>query len=79
MTVERGVLRLSGERKPTRRAQDESVQVYAAERWHGRFSRAVSLPDDADTSSVEANYRDGVLRVSVGLREAAQPQRINVQ
>ncbi|WP_343637676.1 Hsp20/alpha crystallin family protein [Roseateles sp.] len=79
VTVERGVLRLSGERKPTRRAQDESVQVYAAERWHGRFSRAVSLPDDADTSSVEANYRDGVLRVSVGLREAAQPQRINVQ
>ncbi|WP_377154947.1 Hsp20/alpha crystallin family protein [Roseateles sp. UC29_93] len=79
VTVERGVLRISGERQPTDRGSSDSVQVYAAERWHGRFSRAVTLPDEADTGSVEAQYRDGVLRVSVGLREAAQPQRINVQ
>ena len=79
VTVERGVLRLSGERRPTERQAGQGVQVYAAERWHGRFSRAVALPDDADTTSVQASYRDGVLRVSVGLREAARPQRITVQ
>jgi HSP20 family protein len=79
VTVERGVLRLSGERRPTERRSAETVQVYAAERWHGRFNRAIALPDDADTGSVEASYREGVLRVSVGLREAARPQRINVQ
>ncbi len=79
VTVERGVLRISGERQPTERGGQEAVQVYAAERWQGRFSRAITLPDDADTGSVEASYRDGVLRVSVGLREAARPQRINVQ
>lgn len=79
VTVERGVLRISGERKPTARDSSDGVQLYAAERWHGRFTRAVALPDDADTGSVEAHYRDGVLRVTVGLREAARPQRINVQ
>ncbi|OWQ84767.1 hypothetical protein CDN99_23850 [Roseateles aquatilis] len=79
VTVERGVLRISGERKQTERSASEAVQLYATERWHGRFSRAVTLPDEADTGSVEAQYRDGVLRVSVGLREAARPQRINVQ
>ncbi|OWQ46571.1 Hsp20/alpha crystallin family protein [Roseateles sp. L2-2] len=79
VTVERGVLRISGERRPTQRGSAEATQVYAAERWYGRFSRAVTLPDDADTANVEASYRDGVLRVSIGLREAARPQRINVQ
>lgn len=79
VTVERGVLRISGERGPTERSSQEKAQVYADERWQGRFSRAVTLPDDADTGRVEASYRDGVLRVSVGLQEAARPQRINVQ
>lgn len=78
VTIERGILKISGERKPVEPGNGP-VQVYAAERWHGRFSRAISLPDDVDTSSVEARYRDGVLRVSVGLSEAVQPQRVTVQ
>ncbi|RZI56901.1 MAG: Hsp20/alpha crystallin family protein [Rubrivivax sp.] len=79
VTVERGVLRISGERRPTNKGAADGLQTYAAERWHGRFSRAVTLPDEADTARVEAQYRDGVLRVSIGLREEARPQRINVQ
>lgn len=79
VTVERGVLRISGERGGAGRGKDAKVQAYAAERPVGRFSRAVSLPDDADTSKVEAKYRDGVLQVSIGLSESAQPQRIKVQ
>lgn len=79
VTVERGVLRISGERRPRARDNVAGQHVYAAERWHGRFSRALALPEDADTQLVEASYRDGVLRVSVGLRQAARPQRIQVQ
>ncbi len=79
VTVERGVLRISGERDGAGRGKDAKVQAYAAERPVGRFSRAVSLPDDADTSKVEAKYRDGVLQVSIGLSESAQPQRSKVQ
>jgi HSP20 family protein len=39
----------------------------------------ISLPDDIDPSAVTANYRDGVLHVSVKRRESAQPRRIEVQ
>jgi HSP20 family protein len=79
VTVERGVLKISGERRGARPAAGEAVQAYAAERPQGRFSRAVSLPDDIDTAKVEAKYREGVLQISIGLQEAAQPKRIEVQ
>jgi HSP20 family protein len=39
----------------------------------------VSLPDDIDPNGVSANYREGVLHVSVKRRESAQPRRITVQ
>jgi HSP20 family protein len=79
VTVERGVLKISGERRAPGTSSDGEVQSYAAERPQGRFSRAISLPDDVDTGKVEAKYRDGVLQVSVAVLEAAQPQRITVQ
>jgi HSP20 family protein len=78
VTIERGILRISGERKPIQQ-ENGPAHTYANERSHGRFMRALSLPDDADTGKVEARYRDGVLRVSVAVQEAAQPQRITVQ
>ena len=79
VTVERNVLKIAGSRAASIPRSDETVQLYANERPEGRFVRAVSLPDDADTSRVDARYRDGVLRVSVALAEAAKPQRIAVQ
>jgi pimeloyl-ACP methyl ester carboxylesterase len=42
------------------------------------FRRAVSLPDDADSSRIEAKYRDGILRISVPKRENAKPRRIEI-
>lgn len=78
VTIERGILRIAGERKPAQHGNGP-VQAYANERAQGRFMRALSLPDEADTSKVEARYRDGVLRVSVALQQTAQPQRISVQ
>jgi HSP20 family protein len=53
--------------------------VYSRERVGGRFTRTVSLPDDVDPERVSATYKDGVLRVSVARREAAQPKRITIQ
>ena len=55
------------------------VQIYSRERPSGAFTRAVNLPDDIDPDKVDASYRDGVLQISVGRREASQPKRINVQ
>jgi HSP20 family protein len=79
VTLDRGVLRLSGERKSALPDDREGVNVYARERSAGSFTRAIALPDDVDAAHVNASYRDGVLMVSIARREAAQPKRIAVQ
>ena len=79
VTIDRGVMTISGERPSALPGDDAKAGVYARERFAGRFRRAVSLPDDIDPSKVEATYRDGVLRVSVARRESALPKRITVQ
>ncbi|BCU06385.1 Hsp20/alpha crystallin family protein [Allochromatium tepidum] len=75
--IEKGVLTLSGERKPEE--VPEKATVHIDERFAGRFRRVVSLPDDIDANNVTARYRDGVLHISVARKEAAQPRRIAIQ
>jgi HSP20 family protein len=79
VTLDRGVLRISGERTSSIPVGDPKVNVYTRERSAGSFTRAVSLPDDVDSAHVHASYRDGVLQVSIPRRASAQPQRITVQ
>jgi HSP20 family protein len=79
VTIDRGVLVISGERRSELPEEDDKVNVYGNERFSGRFRRAISLPDDVDPAKVQAKYRDGVLHISVGRRESALPKRITVQ
>jgi HSP20 family protein len=80
VTLDRGVLRISGERaSPLPSAERGKVNVYARERSHGKFTRAIALPDDVDPAHVKASYTDGVLQVSIARRETTQPKRITVQ
>ncbi|MFL6662570.1 MAG: Hsp20/alpha crystallin family protein [Rhizobacter sp.] len=79
VTIDRGVLRISGERPAGIPQDNDKIHVYARERGTGSFMRAVSLPDDIDPGQVRASYRDGVLTVSIARHESAQPKRITVQ
>lgn len=79
ITLDRGVLRIAGERASAIPEKGTSVQIYARERVVGSFSRTVALPDDIDPTKVNANYRDGVLQISIARRETSQPTRITVQ
>jgi HSP20 family protein len=74
--LERGVLSISGERKPELPSEDASVHVN--ERFGGRFHRVITLSDDLDPDAVRASYREGVLHVSIQRQQAAQPRRIQV-
>ena len=78
ITVDRGLLVIAGERKSELPPAGERTSVYANERFSGKFRRVVSLPEDADPARVEANYRDGVLRITVAKRESSLPRRIEV-
>ena len=79
LTIDRGVLSISGERKSELPLDDGKVNVYGNERFAGSFRRAISLPEDIDATKVNASYRDGVLHVSINRRESALPKRITVQ
>jgi HSP20 family protein len=79
LTIDRGVLSISGERKSELPLDDGKANVYGNERFAGSFRRAISLPEDIDPTKVNASYRDGVLHVSINRRESALPKRITVQ
>jgi HSP20 family protein len=66
VTVDDGVVTVSGEKKTEREEQGESW--YFSERQFGSFSRSFRLPPDAEEQKVEAKLKDGVLTVSVPKR-----------
>jgi HSP20 family protein len=78
VNIDRGVLTIQGERESSA-PEDEKTAVHINERFAGRFRRVVSLPDDVDPNAVSAEYRDGVLHLSIRRRESAMPRRIEVK
>jgi HSP20 family protein len=78
VNLERGVLTIAGERVDDLSTKEEKATVHINERFAGRFRRVISLPDEIDPDGVSAQYRDGVLQISVKRREPVQPRRISV-
>ena len=78
ITVDRGLLSLSGERRSDSSPGQQEANTYAQERFTGKFRRVISLPEDADPAKVEAKFRDGVLHVTVAKRESSKPRQITV-
>lgn len=79
LNLERGVLTIAAERAVDLPGQENGATVHINERFTGRFRRVMSLPDDVDPNGVSAEYRDGVLHISVKRLEPTQPRRIPVQ
>jgi HSP20 family protein len=79
VSVDKGLLILSGERPTALADAGERKIVYADERFSGKFRRVISLPDDADPARVEAKYADGSLRITVMKRQSSKPRLIQVQ
>ena len=77
--VENRTLTLKGERKREAVDDDKKAGVHRAERVFGTFVRAFSLPDSADASKVTADYKDGVLTVTVPVAEKSKPRSIEVK
>ena len=63
LSVDDGVLTLSGERKAEQ--EQKGKTFHRVERSYGRFSRSFSLPSNIDADKIAATYTDGVLQVSV--------------
>jgi HSP20 family protein len=77
ITLEKGVLTISGERQTETKEEREGYR--RVERFRGRFTRAFALPDTADADKVDAKVKDGVLEVVINKKESSKPRRITVQ
>ena len=75
LEVERNVLTVKAER---RFAREEGDQVLANERRQGNYLRRLLLGDTLDGERVEADYRDGVLAITIPVAEAAKPRKVAV-
>lgn len=77
VVVREGVLTLKGERKAEAKA--EGVKYHLVERSHGSFQRSFTLPKDANGEKVSAEFKNGVLLVTVPKREEVKPREIEVK
>ena len=77
LTVEDNTLTLRGERKFDVEVTQE--QFHRIERSYGPFARTFALPPTVDPGKVSAEYKAGVLRVRLPLREEAKPKQIKIQ
>ena len=78
ITLDNGVLTLSGERHAASGDSTEQVLQRRTERGQGRFYRRFALPDTVDADNVRATGTNGVLEVTIPKQAKAQPRRIEV-
>src|SRR6266851_3453771 len=77
VTVEDGILCVSGERKSEK--EDQTRKFHRIERSYGNFRRSFTLPEDANGSEVTAIFRDGVLKVHLPTTAIATSKAIEVK
>jgi HSP20 family protein len=77
VTVEHGILCVSGERKTEK--EDEKRKFHRIERSYGNFRRSFTLPEDADSTKVTAEFHDGVLKVHLPTTSIAKSKAIEVK
>lgn len=77
VTVEEGVMTISGERKVEK--EEKTKKYHRVERAYGRFERSFTLPDKADGTKVNAEFKDGVLQVHLPKTEKPASKSLDVK
>lgn len=75
VTFEDGLLTVTGERQFERK---EDRNYHRIERAYGTFTRTFSLPRSVEASQIVADYRNGVLEISIPKKEEAKPKQIAI-
>ena len=72
VTVENGVLTITGERKFEK--EEKGKKYHRVERGYGSFTRSFTLPEGAASDKISAEYKDGVLKVHLTKSAEAKPK-----
>lgn len=80
LAVENNVLTLSGERQREKSEKPGKAERYQrVERQYGRFTRTFTLPTTVDIEKATAEFRHGVLRVTLPRREELRARQIRIE
>ena len=74
--VENNILTIRGDRKFEKKTDEKNY--LRVERTYGSFSRSFSLANTVKTEAIKADYKDGVLTLTIPKREEAKPKQIKV-
>lgn len=77
ISVQDDILSISGERKYEK--EEKGKKYHRVERAYGSFMRSFAVPENADGSKVNAEYKEGVLTVHLPKSEKAKPKAIEVK
>ncbi len=78
ITVENGVLTISGEKKRDKKERKKE-RYYYYERSYGSFSRTFALPENVDEKNIQAKFKNGLLALTIKKAEKAKPKSIEVK
>jgi len=77
--VDKGVLTISGERHHESEEEDKKKKFHRVERSYGRYTRSFRLPEEVDADKVDAQFKNGVLKVHLPKGEEKVPQAVEVK
>jgi HSP20 family protein len=77
VTVENGILSISGERKVEK--EEKKRKFHRIERAYGFFERTFTVPEDADAAKIVADFKDGVLKIHLPKLVMAKVKPIEVK
>jgi len=77
VTVLRNTLTITGQRKPFE--EKKGHIVHRSELGSGTFSRTLELPVDIDPEKLSADYKDGILRITLAKAEHVKPKKIEIK
>jgi len=76
VTIQDGMLTIQGERKMEK--EEKGKKFHRVERSNGSFVRSFRIPDNADENSVKAEFKDGMLNVTLAKSAKAKAKSVNV-
>lgn len=79
IAFEKNILTISGQKSALAEGRDEEIRVFAAERVSGTFSRSLRMPEYIDGENISAEYKDGLLTISVPKAKTAQARKIELK
>jgi HSP20 family protein len=77
VNLEENLLSISGERRFEN--EDRRDNYHRVERSYGQFYRSFTLPPNVNVEAIDAQYKDGVLRLTLPKKEEAKPRQVDVK